>query len=103
MGFEGYLINLNASSIWSRLGLSSVVSFEVESIVRGLGCSWEKVGIVRISNKGSVGMYTSSVTIVLMGMKGDVVGSSYLVCVSRSWGSLCFFGSCTSSLIIVAL
>ena len=44
-------------------------------------------------------MYTSSVTIVLMGMNGYVVGSSDLVCVSRSLGSLCFFGSCMSSLV----
>jgi hypothetical protein len=84
-------------SFW--LGLSSVVSFEVESIIWGCGCIWKKVGIVGVSNKGSLSMYTSSVVIVLMGMKGRVVGSSDVVCVSGSWGNLCLFGSCMSSLV----
>ena len=40
----------------SWLGLSSVVSFEVESIVWGCGYICGNVGIIRVSNKGSVGM-----------------------------------------------
>ena len=34
-----------------------------------------------------------------MGMKGCVVGNSDIVCVSGSWGNLCFFVSCESSLV----
>ena len=36
--------------------------------------------------------------VVLIGMKGCVVGNSNVICVSGSWGSLCFFVSCESSL-----
>ena len=74
--------------ICSWLGLSNVVSFEVETNVWGCSCIWGKVGNVGVSNKGSVGVYTPSVTIVLIGMKGCVVGSSDLVSVSGSWGDL---------------
>ena len=82
----------------SCLGISSVGSFGVESIVWDGGCSWEKVGIIGISNRGSAGMDIPSGIIVLIGMKGCVVGNSNVICVSGSWGSLCFFVSCESSL-----
>ena len=44
-----------------------------------------------------------SVVIVLMGMKGCVVRNSDIVCVSGSWGSLCFSVSCESSLVSCCL
>jgi len=46
------------------LGLSSTLSFEVGSIVRGCGSIWGKVGITMDSNRESIGAHTSTVSIV---------------------------------------
>ena len=64
----------------------------------GWGLQLGKVGIIGISNRGSVGVDIPSGIIVLIGKKGCVVGNSNVICVSGSWGSLCFFVSCESSL-----
>ena len=44
---------------WS--GQSSVVSFEVSSIVRVCGNIWGRVGIAKVSNRESVGVDSVSV------------------------------------------
>ena len=50
-------LNLSDSVVMcSWLGLSSVVSFEVELIVWDCGCICGNVGIIRVSSEGSVGM-----------------------------------------------
>ena len=85
------------TSSWIRL--SSDISFGVDSIVWGRGCSWGYVDIVRVSNWGLVGVDKPFGIIVSMGMKGCVVGSSDVVGVSGSWEVLCFLVSCGSSLV----
>ena len=77
----------------------------MESIVWDGGCSWEKVGIIGFSNRGSVGVDIPSGIIVLIGMKGCVVGNSNVICIFSYFfvfrdhgGGLCFFVSCESSL-----
>jgi hypothetical protein len=90
----------NASSQQSTLNSLLANAGSQSDLIIGINANVAaaNIGIIGFIGLGNT-IQSNQISAANLGMKGYVVGSSDLVCVSRSWGSLCFFGSCASSLI----